>query len=248
MNIYKFFVFIFLFLFFNNTLLAVGLKQVIVCENNIISSSFLIHDNPDSADEIELKNFEDEETDIYRNFLIFENNICNLEQAEKLFNEILLRKDIPFAYTDDGCFARAHVIATHLSNMNIQTGKIWITGGDIINPSDNGCKWDYHVAATIGVKVADNIADNIIETLVIDPSPVNKQLLTIEEWLNLHQIKTFPKIVCYPLPANNFPETTLISFSSHLAFYPFKIDLDSLAEDDLEEASDVNLDNFNNID
>ncbi len=222
MNAYKFFSFIFLFLFFNNILLAAGFKQVIVCENNIIFSSFLIHDNPDSADEIELKNFEDEETDIYRNFLICENKICNLEQAEKLFNLISSRKDIPFAYTDDGCFARAHVIATDLFNIGIQTGKIWITGGDIINPSDNGCKWDYHVAATIGVNVADNI-----ETLVIDPSPANRRLLTIEEWLNLHQIKTSPKIVCYPLPANNSQETTLISFSSHLAFYPFKIDLSS---------------------
>jgi hypothetical protein len=243
MNIYKFFVFIFLFLFFNSTLLALGLKQIIVCENNIISSSFLIHDNPDSSDEIELKNFEDEETDIYRNFLICENNSCNLEQAEKLFNKILLRKDIPFDYTDDGCFARAHVIATDLFNIGIQSGKIWITGGDIINPSDNNCKWDYHVAATIGVEIAGKI-----DSLVIDPSPANKHLLTIEQWLQLHQIKIFPKIVCYPLPTNNSPETTLISFSSHLAFYPFKIDLNSSTQDDLEEAYDVNLDNFNNID
>lgn len=240
MNICNLFMFIFL-LFFNNLLLASNLKQIITCEDNIISSYFLVN-NSDNTDPIQLVNFTNEDVDIYRKFLFCENKACDLEKANTLFEKILLRKDIPFAYTDDGCFARAHVISNYLYNKGIKTGKIWLTGGDIINPSNKDSKWDYHVAATIDVKTNNNI-----ETLVIDPSIVNQKLLTIEEWFSLHQIKNYPQIVSYPLPRNSFLELPIVSFSSDLAFYPFKIDLTISEEELLEEARKVNLDNLNNL-
>lgn len=133
------------------------------------------------------------------------------EEALKYFNEILSEKKMPFDYTDEGCHARAHMISHWFSKKGISTGKIWVKG-DLIDPAQPEQNWGYHVSAIVYVEV-----DGKTEVRVIDPSPLVKRPLTVEEWLKILNVDEY-KEISYPLPEDSSMYKFVLAYSSPLPY------------------------------
>ncbi len=77
------------------------------------------------------------------------------EYMNELFEQLRINKSIPFAYVDDGCFARAHKMAVLLEDQGVITVKTFLMGDlrlvDVNHPK-GFVDWWYHVAPSIYVK------------------------------------------------------------------------------------------------
>jgi hypothetical protein len=237
----RFGVFIDLFFKYKLSLKNIAIEQKIECIDGIFSSRFTKmmgkkedHENDATIPQFMASPLSEEEQKFYDSFRPSSCRAPDLLEAEKLFKTISERKDISFSYTDDGCFARTHLIATELFEQGLSTGKIWIAG-DLKNPHQPTKQWYYHVATLIYVQT-----DNEIEMRVIDPSPTVTRLLTVDEWLQQNMV-SHPKKVTYPLPLyGHFYEDYLIAISSHRPLLPFKADIHRSEEDLLKQAHDRN--------
>ncbi len=167
-----------------------------------------------------------------------------LLEAQELFKKISARSDIAFAYSEDGCFARAHIIAAELFKQGFHTGKIWLAG-DLKDPTRPGEEWSFHVAPLI--YVYDEESSSTI-AYVIDPTLDPHNLLSIEQWLIKAGIHNQPPIISYPIPEESeFFETIVLAFSSHIPLYPFEYDSLVPLADTLREAYKENKDNLKTI-
>ncbi len=232
----------FLSLFTNylNSLKDLAIEQKISCVDGIISSRLLAHPEGRKKDEnapissILPRDLTEEERRYYDSLQESVGQVISLDEAENLFELIKNRSDIPFSYTSDGCFARAHTIAHWLFNENIRTGKIWLSG-KLTNPYEANKLWVYHVAALIYVQIGEDIIPK-----VIDPSPTVNRLLSIEEWLDENGVAS-AKLLPYPLPPYcNLYGETLMSISSHRPLLPFKANVYRSEQEELEEAREKN--------
>jgi len=102
-------------------------------------------------------------------------NIIDLKKAQKLFKTLQSKKQIPFDYAPDGCYARAHRMALMAQRRGIILGKVFIQGRLDPFPQD-GWTWRYHVAPVVAVKQGTEV-----KLMVIDPS-LFKGLVSITEW------------------------------------------------------------------
>lgn len=164
-------------------------------------------------------------------------SILTLTQAEKIFNKIKKMKDISFQYQQDGCFARAHIMADRLkNNFQVESRKIWATG--VLSPANNPqVQWCYHVAPIIQVR---NSNGGIVE-MVIDPS-ISSTLLTKEDWLKKINASSAINVGFPPLyNVKNFFPTYAISPKVFFTFMQKAADLDQAQIDqDMQEAIDRN--------
>jgi hypothetical protein len=118
---------------------------------------------------------------------------CSTKEIKIAFDSIC-QSGIEFNYPQGGCQNRAQIMSMMLSKkFNIQHCKIWLfppadlVDGDTkalqlndknqLSP-DNIVKWLYHVAPCV---LVDN--NGKVDTLIIDPSIDNTQLLKLSEWL-----------------------------------------------------------------
>jgi hypothetical protein len=95
-------------------------------------------------------------------------------------------KQVTFAYPDDGCYARAHVMAQRLALRNVQSEKVFATGSLAV-PNDRGAdapagqpgvtRWGWHVAPVISVLGNDGV----VRKMVLDPS-IAKGPITVDQW------------------------------------------------------------------
>ena len=102
--------------------------------------------------------------------------------VRKIFSDLAAQKNIPFAFPERGCEARAHAMALLLEKENIKTGKIFTTGFLKVttpNTPSGFVVWRYHVALTLGVR---HHITQAVETYVIDPSLFNKPV-KIHDWV-----------------------------------------------------------------
>jgi hypothetical protein len=201
---------------YRDYLKTLSVTQKISCINGIFSSEFSVPDKTKmKASEEEIpclgqEDFTESQSEFYRSLVNHSGKSVSLEDAEDLFEHISQRADIPFEYTNDGCFARSHVIANDLFKQGYKTGKIWLAG-DLIDPSKPGHRWGYHVAAIIFVE-----SDNKDTLFVIDPAPKNPRLMTLSEWLEFNNVKFVPKTVLYPIPSiSKIYEEKVLCVSSH---------------------------------
>jgi hypothetical protein len=180
---------------------------------------------------------------IINNIITTNKKAVTLISAQEIFNNIQLREDIPFNYTNDGCYARAHVIAHELDKQNIKTGKIWLRG-KIIDQNQPEEPWCYHVAALIFVDVSGSE-----EPRVIDPSPTVKKLVTVEEWFEiLIGNEKVPFMLEYPMPAYISPfYDYAYCLSSHEPLWPHYCALIIDSEEYLKHAFETNKENLNKL-
>lgn len=102
--------------------------------------------------------------------------IVSEERASNVFNKLKNDEGIPFNFPYDGCYARAHKMATIMDEMGIVSGKAFVEGK--LNMKMNGFEfaWGYHVASLILVKKGGKLIPT-----VIDPSIFDKPV-PFEQW------------------------------------------------------------------
>ncbi|MDD4973988.1 MAG: protein-glutamine glutaminase family protein [Bacteriovorax sp.] len=140
----------------------------------------------------------------------------SITEVQKLFKKAKNMSDIPFGYKDDGCYARAHVMARRFEEMGIPTEKAWIKGSLFVPGTD--IKWNYHVAPVINVKDKKGK----IKKYVIDPSLADNAV-TLDEWVESmgKNVKGGVMKTRYPFPVNaaNF-QRTAVALSSSDVYVP----------------------------
>lgn len=140
----------------------------------------------------------------------------SLNRAKDLFNKARAMKDIAWNYKQDGCYARAHLMARRFEAEGVRVDKVWIKG-DLYVPEAN-IGWNFHVAPIVYVEDEKGM----IKKMVIDPSLFDKPV-TVEEWD--HKItKTTKKgstITAFPFPQNAaMLERSALAFSSSNPYLP----------------------------
>lgn len=104
-------------------------------------------------------------------------SVLSESEATKAFNELASRKDIPYGYPKDGCFARAHKMGKLLEDKGIISGKAFIEGALYVDTDEYGTlNWGYHVAPIVMVK-----KDSEIVPYIFDPSLFSKPV-PYKEW------------------------------------------------------------------
>lgn len=96
--------------------------------------------------------------------------VLSEKNVNNIFSDLASRKDIPFGYPMDGCYARAHQMVQILEEQGIIAGKAFIEGDLFVESSEFGeIGWGYHVAPVVMVKKGNKTIP-----YVIDPSLFNK--------------------------------------------------------------------------
>jgi hypothetical protein len=104
------------------------------------------------------------------------------EQALKYFRELANDPKIPFAYPDDGCYARAHYMSRKLEEKGIITDKVFLEGNlrvETANSPTGSVTWWYHVAPVVMVK-----KDGKEVLMVFDPSIFDRPV-PVEDWVKI---------------------------------------------------------------
>jgi len=140
----------------------------------------------------------------------------SLNRATELFNKARAMDDIAWDYKQDGCYARAHLMARRFEEEGVRVDKVWIKG-DLYVPESN-IGWNFHVAPIVYVEDEKGV----IKKMVIDPSLFDKPV-TVEEWDQKMTKKTKrgSVITAFPFPQNAaLVERSALSFSSSDPYLP----------------------------
>ena len=153
----------------------------------------------------------------------------SLEEAQKLFDEAKGMNEIAWNYGNDGCYARAHLMAKKFEEKGIYTEKAWVQGNLEYQAPDAKISWRHHVAPVVLVKQPDGK----IGRYVIDPS-VSSQPLPAEKWAtNLAKQKSAKlEQTEFPFPNNSMGfERVALAFTNTK---PYNVD-DDLQMTDFEK-------------
>lgn len=167
----------------------------------------------------------------------------SLADAQKLFNEAREMKEIAWNYGNDGCYARAHLMAENFESKGIYTEKAWIKGNLEYQAPDAKISWNYHVAPVVLVKQADGK----VGRYVIDPS-VNDKPVLAEEWANKLAKKKSSKIeqTAFPFPSNSVGfERISLAFTNTKPYTP-EDDL-SLSEGEKERRAIITMNQYKGL-
>ena len=157
----------------------------------------------------------------------------SLNRATELFNKALSMEDIPWSFTQDGCFARAHLMARRFEAEGVRVDKAWLKGELYIPDSDPLIEWKFHVAPMVYVEDGNGK----VTRMIIDPSIFSKPV-TVEEWDKKISKKTLrgSVLTAFPFPENAaLLERASLSFSNSDPFLPKK-DIDMTEEEKMEKA------------
>ena len=142
-------------------------------------------------------------------------------------------EDIPWSFTQDGCFARAHLMARRFEAEGVRVDKAWLKGELYIPDSDPLIEWKFHVAPMVYVEDGNGK----VTRMIIDPSIFSKPV-TVEEWDKKISKKTLrgSVLTAFPFPENAaLLERASLSFSNSDPFLPKK-DIDMTEEEKMEKA------------
>lgn len=122
-------------------------------------------------------------------------------EAQELFKQALAMDDIAWGYKEDGCYARAHLMARRFEKMGYQVDKAWIKGDLVVETGDKKIEWNFHVAPVVYVRDANGNA----QPWVIDPSMMEKAA-PLEEWTGRMTSKSTGGTVrtTFPFPENAY--------------------------------------------
>lgn len=140
----------------------------------------------------------------------------SLQKAQELFKQARAMKDIPWEYKQDGCYARAHLMARRFEAQGVRVDKVWLKGQ--LSVPESKVNWNFHVAPVVYVE--DKKGN--IQKMVIDPSLFDKAV-TVEEWDKKITKSTSrgSVITAFPFPENAaLVERAALAFSSSDAYLP----------------------------
>lgn len=98
-------------------------------------------------------------------------NVISCVEAVAAFDKLANMRNIAYGYTDDGCYARAHLMCRKLVDMDIVPEKAWAfetEKQDLIvhYPDGKEQSWWFHVAPVVTV----DMLDGTTAKMVLDPS------------------------------------------------------------------------------
>jgi len=141
----------------------------------------------------------------------------SMDRAQELLDMAAFRKDIPWNYTLDGCYARAHIMARSFEAEGVHVDKAWLRGSLRIPGQPEGMNWGYHVAPLVYVEKENGE----IQEMIIDPS-ISQEPLTPKEWadtMNVNFDET--EQVSFPTPTNtSFYKKTSYSVTNTEPYWP----------------------------
>ncbi len=158
----------------------------------------------------QMKKYLGRNVSVYNGLKNLNGNIISTEQLNRSFDRIANTKNIPWEYTKDGCFARAHLAAGQLVARRYNVSKIivepiepWWKVFKENNPFKVSSKhmlseWNYHIAAMTYAETPEGI-----KGYVIDPSIDSKKPLEVHEWIDSFR-KRKTGIQCFIVPADVF--------------------------------------------
>ncbi|WII70769.1 protein-glutamine glutaminase family protein [Bdellovibrio sp. 22V] len=107
-------------------------------------------------------------------------SVVKEEELNKIFADFAKDPKYAFDVPDDGCWARAHIMARELEKKGIRVGKMFIEGTLIVETKNarNGenVVWSYHVAPMVAVETKTGV-----EMRILDPAMFNKPV-PVKTW------------------------------------------------------------------
>ncbi|MBU6474568.1 MAG: hypothetical protein KGL10_04715 [Alphaproteobacteria bacterium] len=119
---------------------------------------------------------------------IDDKGIVSFKHALEIFDQLADRPDIAFAYTQDGCYARAHLMCRAMAMLGLAPQKAWAFESDgiyspclyVTMPNGKKEEWGWHVAPALLVRMPDCSVQN----LVFDPGLFDGPV-TAHDWADL---------------------------------------------------------------
>lgn len=102
--------------------------------------------------------------------------VLSEQEASQVFKKLKDDEDNSFNFPLDGCYARAHLMASRMDDMGIISGKAFVEGSLYVDTTIGEAHWSYHVASLVLVKV-----NGINVPTVIDPGMFDKPV-SFEVW------------------------------------------------------------------
>ncbi len=163
-------------------------------------------------------------------------NIITHDELSELFN-IAKNMELPWAYKQDGCYARAHLMAAKFKELGHDFDKAWINGDLSIQDDQQQIRWRYHVAPAI---YAYN-EQGEVKRYVIDPSMAD-QPLTAQQWAQRMTRSSQSEINerSFPFPKNSqrYARASL-AYSDAEVYYPDASASKATQEQKLKMAKDI---------
>ena len=109
-------------------------------------------------------------------------------ELQKEFDKLAARKDIPFEYIKDGCYARAHLMCDEMNHDGMNNSKMFVMVEDSSDANsrleaDNKymhASWWYHVAPVV---FAQDDTTHQVAPYIMDPS-MAKTPLKAQDWIH----------------------------------------------------------------
>ena len=122
-------------------------------------------------------------------------------EAQELFKKAQGMDDIAWGFKEDGCYARAHLMARRFEEMGYDVDKAWIKGDLVVQAGDKKIEWNFHVAPVVYVRDKNGIA----KPWIIDPSMMERAA-PLEDWTGRMTSKSPGGTVrtTYPFPENAY--------------------------------------------
>lgn len=102
--------------------------------------------------------------------------VLSEQEAGQVFKKLKDDEENSFNFPLDGCYARAHLMASRMDDMGIISGKAFVEGDLYVKTTLGEAHWSYHVASLVLVKV-----NGVNVPTVIDPGMFDKPV-SFEVW------------------------------------------------------------------
>lgn len=126
------------------------------------------------------------------------------EQAMQVFDQLADRTDIAFAYAEDGCYARAHLMCLIINALGLTPKKAWAFEDrdylSVQKPNGEKVIWGWHVTAALPVKMPDGA----VQDMVFDPGLFDGPV-SLQEWGSIMGAKSSQlQIAAWGVPPSGY--------------------------------------------
>lgn len=122
-------------------------------------------------------NYTREKSTVYSklNKKTIELTVLSEAEAKQVFETLKSDEDNAFNYPLDGCYARAHMMASKMDGMGIVSGKAFVEGNLFVDTKLGEANWSYHVASLVLVKVNGKTVPTVFDPGMFD-KPVSYEV------------------------------------------------------------------------
>lgn len=138
-------------------------------------------------------------------------SVVQEEELNQIFSEVSKDPKYAFDVVENGCWARAHIMAREFEKRGIRVGKIFAEGTLAVETkkalNGEGVMWTYHVAPVIAVQTKKGVELRVFDPAMFDrPVPVKTwtdKMLPAKEFKEEVELYMTDRFVLEPLRGNN---------------------------------------------